>query len=1757
MVEEGVGSGDRAPHRGLRGPRRPLTAPRNMSVVGKALWSVERAGKGWRFEQPIGVDCSSPEPRCIWLSSLRNDNADLEHRWYRAGAALPRQKHRSRPRLETRHTPPLGRRDGTSPNDNAPLEEPFPWVGPKTVLLRKSSQGGFGFTLRHFIVYPPESAVHSNVKEEENGNRGGPQRSRLEPMDTIFVKNVKEDGPAHQAGLRTGDRLVKVNGESIIGKTYSQVIALIQNSDDALELSIMPKDEDVLQLAYSQDAYLKGNEPYSGGAQSIPEPPPVCYPRKTYPFQSRAPSREAMVAEPLQGQQADGRSYRPAPSGPSSPLNSAALSSSMPSTWNEARSDAAREIGSTHSSPAHRTEEIQYGMTQPRPGMPVARPVPAPGSFSRVSNTSFAGPLASSLPERYGVPTASSMASQACYGVPRHLPDHRTHCGFKDGRDVSMGPGGPGRPSWEYLGGPKAVSRLECQQALSNWLSSQVPRRSASEERRYAMPPRYRSVSQDRLGDTPASRGWPHSASQDTLLQPSHDSWGYRARSDNSLGRYGRSMEALEQSALVSPRLDKCTWLPEKFYRPGPGQVARAQPSQPSSYAPSCSSREPPPAHVQKHPSQPNLQSVDDSGYIGYRSYSPSFQRRTGLLHALSFRDPIFGGLPVFNISQRQGTQPAPYPDRSPSLPVAAPPGPEPPPGSGPEIPKDQRTPSQDSGARSLQPPLPRPEAEERKEEVVLRQKPPTGRKAPAPARQMNFIFPDHMKETDICDPPLSCKGDKPAAERPARRVAPLAVPEDSLASIPFIDEPTSPSIDLKAKHIPASSVVSSAVNSAPAITGSPSSPTFTFAISRHYSQDCSSIKASRRSSYLLAITTERSKSCDDGLNTFRDEGKILRRTPNRVPSLRMLRSFFTDGSLDSLGMSEDTRSKRHSTSDLSDVTFSDVRKEGWLHYKQILTKKGKKVGGGIRQWKRVFAVLRAHSLYLCKDRREAVTYAPPQGEEEQPISIRACLVDISYSETKRKHVFRLTTADFCEYLFQAEDRDDMLAWIKVVRENSKAEGEDPGFASQALINKKLNDYRKVSPSGTKPDSSPKGSRGLGIKAELLKQTGTSAPRSPRQDMAVTKDDGAPQKAPWGINIMKKNKKSAPRAFGVRLEDCQPAPANKNVPLIVEACCKVVEDKGLEYMGIYRVPGNNAVVSSLQEQLNKGSTEINLQDERWQDLNVISSLLKSFFRKLPEPLFTDDKYNDFIEANRIEDASERMKTLRKLIRDLPGQYYETLKFLVGHLKTIADHSEKNKMEPRNLALVFGPTLVRTSEDNMTDMVTHMPDRYKIVETLIQHSDWFFSDKEDKGEKTPVDEKEAQSVPNIEYLLPNIGRTVVPGDASDSTNSGSAKSKGSGAPRKDQYNKELLAISFIAAVNRKRKKRREAKRLGSSTDDDSEHEATKGRAEEARGGGAEEEEAKGPGCGVAPGEPGPTRDAPSRRASTEEQAGPREPAPDARSIVSGYSTLSTIDRSLCSEVQSVAESRGDEADDERSEFSHVETDTESSFLLGRAGPGAGPGPEAESGEKEKLARASFNSHRLIQCDTLARRKLARPRPDSESSTKGSQESLQPPGAGGEPWGSGAPARPSLTEQIRLRLRGSADDMLAVRLRKPHSPETRRKKSSWRRHTVVVPGGLKDLNFNEWKEQQTPGQGPPVGPELCPPDTGASCRDLHRDNKDSGLSSLESTKARPSSSSALSHQGGAGEQLHSKGPEGNPGDRGPAPTRAASFRFHHCL
>ncbi len=61
---------------------------------------------------------------------------------------------------------------------------------------------------------------------------------------------------------------------------------------------------------------------------------------------------------------------------------------------------------------------------------------------------------------------------------------------------------------------------------------------------------------------------------------------------------------------------------------------------------------------------------------------------------------------------------------------------------------------------------------------------------------------------------------------------------------------------------------------------------------------------------------------------------------------------------------------------------------------------------------------------------------------EEQPISVKSCIVDIAYDYTKKKHVFRLTTYNGSEFLFQADDHDTMLEWIKAIQCNSNPDAD-------------------------------------------------------------------------------------------------------------------------------------------------------------------------------------------------------------------------------------------------------------------------------------------------------------------------------------------------------------------------------------------------------------------------------------------------------------------------------------------------------------------------------------------------------------------------------------------------------------------------------------------------------------------------------------------------------------------------------------------
>ena len=47
--------------------------------------------------------------------------------------------------------------------------------------------------------------------------------------------------------IQSGDQVVSVNGESVMCKSYAQVVQMIQKSGPNLQLVVMPKEHDVLQ----------------------------------------------------------------------------------------------------------------------------------------------------------------------------------------------------------------------------------------------------------------------------------------------------------------------------------------------------------------------------------------------------------------------------------------------------------------------------------------------------------------------------------------------------------------------------------------------------------------------------------------------------------------------------------------------------------------------------------------------------------------------------------------------------------------------------------------------------------------------------------------------------------------------------------------------------------------------------------------------------------------------------------------------------------------------------------------------------------------------------------------------------------------------------------------------------------------------------------------------------------------------------------------------------------------------------------------------------------------------------------------------------------------------------------------------------------------------------------------------------------------------------------------------------------------------
>ncbi|CAH8474226.1 unnamed protein product [Schistosoma guineensis] len=198
--------------------------------------------------------------------------------------------------------------------------------------------------------------------------------------------------------------------------------------------------------------------------------------------------------------------------------------------------------------------------------------------------------------------------------------------------------------------------------------------------------------------------------------------------------------------------------------------------------------------------------------------------------------------------------------------------------------------------------------------------------------------------------------------------------------------------------------------------------------------------------------------------------------------------------------------------------------------------------------------------------------------------------------------------------------------------------------------------------------------------------------------------------------------KQMKRVFGVDLTNLARA-ENKTVPTLLIKCIQEVERRdGLRCEGLYRIPGNYDLVEELRTEFDKDPELANVSEARVRDINVLTSLIKSFLRQLPVPLITYEAYPDLLDVVRDDrlNEQEKLDLLRKIFARLPGAHYESLRYFINHIHRVAEKQDVNMMTAANLAIVLSPTLLSSSYTDPISCLAGTLFEHTLIELLIKH-----------------------------------------------------------------------------------------------------------------------------------------------------------------------------------------------------------------------------------------------------------------------------------------------------------------------------------------------------------------------------------------------------------------------------------------------------
>ncbi|XP_055458544.1 SLIT-ROBO Rho GTPase-activating protein 2 isoform X2 [Meriones unguiculatus] len=199
----------------------------------------------------------------------------------------------------------------------------------------------------------------------------------------------------------------------------------------------------------------------------------------------------------------------------------------------------------------------------------------------------------------------------------------------------------------------------------------------------------------------------------------------------------------------------------------------------------------------------------------------------------------------------------------------------------------------------------------------------------------------------------------------------------------------------------------------------------------------------------------------------------------------------------------------------------------------------------------------------------------------------------------------------------------------------------------------------------------------------------------------------------------------ARRSSTVRKQDSSQA-----IPLVVESCIRFISRHGLQHEGIFRVSGSQVEVNDIKNAFERGEDPL-AGDQNDHDMDSIAGVLKLYFRGLEHPLFPKDIFHDLIACVTMDNLQERAVHIRKVLLLLPKPTLIIMRYLFAFLNHLSQFSEENMMDPYNLAICFGPSLMSVPEGH--DQVSCQAHVNELIKTIIiQHENIFPNPRELEG-----------------------------------------------------------------------------------------------------------------------------------------------------------------------------------------------------------------------------------------------------------------------------------------------------------------------------------------------------------------------------------------------------------------------------------------